>query len=172
MPLKDRQAPSPSEIDQHFMGLALAEAMAAGLRQEVPIGAVLVDAEGVVLAQEGNRTIELSDPTAHAEILVLRAGGQRLGNYRLTGATLFVTLEPCLMCMGAMIHARLSRLVFASLDPKAGAAISRYQVGRDQQLNHTLIIEQGPLSGQCSDLLRSFFQARREGGKSRTGVNA
>lgn len=164
MPLKARQPPSPAprQADEHFMGLALAEAMAAGRRHEVPIGAVLVDADGVVLAQDSNRTIELSDPTAHAEILVLRAGGQRAGNYRLTGTTMFVTLEPCLMCMGAMIHARLSRLVFASLDPKAGAAISRYQVGQDQRLNHTLVIEQGPLSDQCSALLRRFFQARRD----------
>jgi len=143
------------------MGLALAEARAAALRLEVPIGAVLIDADGVVLAQDSNRTIELSDPTAHAEILALRAGGRRVGNYRLPGATMFVTLEPCLMCMGAMIHARLSRLVFASLDPKAGAALSRYQIGQDQRLNHALVIEQGPLSDQCGALLRSFFQARR-----------
>jgi len=143
------------------MGLALAEARAAALRLEVPIGAVLIDADGVVLARDSNRTIELSDPTAHAEILALRAGGRRVGNYRLPGATMFVTLEPCLMCIGAMIHARLSRLVFASLDPKAGAALSRYQIGQDQRLNHALVIEQGPLSDQCSALLRSFFQARR-----------
>ncbi len=149
--------------DQHFMELAYAEAVAAGLRHEVPVGAVLVDAEGVVLAQDGNRTIELSDPCAHAEILVMRAGAEKLRNYRLSGATLFVTLEPCLMCMGAMIHARLARLVFAALDPKAGAAVSRYQVGRDQRLNHTLMIGQGLMAPECSELLRDFFRVRRQG---------
>lgn len=148
-------------MEELFMGLAYAEAVAAGLRHEVPVGAVLVNADGVVLAQTGNRTIELSDPCAHAEILALRSGGMKLQNYRLPGATLFVTLEPCLMCMGAMIHARLARLVFAALDPKAGAASSRYQVGRDQRLNHTLTITQGPLANECSDLLRDFFKARR-----------
>jgi len=149
------------KADHLFMGLAHAEAVAAGRRHEVPVGAVLVDACGVVLAQDGNRTIELSDPCAHAEILALRAGGMKLQNYRLSGATLFVTLEPCLMCMGAMIHARLARLVFAALDPKAGAALSRYQIGHDQRLNHTLIINQGPMATECSALLRDFFKARR-----------
>ena len=115
----------------------------------------------MVLAREGNRTIELSDPCAHAEILALRAGGIRLRNYRLAGATLFVTLEPCLMCMGAMIHARLARLVFAALDPKAGAAVSRYQIGRDQRLNHIMAIKPGPMATECSNLLRDFFKARR-----------
>lgn len=148
-------------MDHGFMALAYAEAVAASLRHEVPVGAVLVDAEGTVLAQDGNRTIELSDPCAHAEILTLRAGGDKQGNYRLSGATLFVTLEPCLMCMGAMIHARLARLVFAALDPKTGAAVSRYQIGRDQRLNHTLAISQGPLIMECGDLLRDFFRARR-----------
>ncbi len=147
--------------DYQFMGLAYAEAVAASLRHEVPVGAVLVDAAGTVLAKDGNRTIELSDPCAHAEILALRAGGGKKGNYRLSGATLFVTLEPCLMCMGAMVHARLARLVFAALDPKAGAAVSRYQIGRDQRLNHTLTIDQGPMAIECSALLRDFFRARR-----------
>lgn len=146
---------------QRFMGLAYEEAVAAGLRHEVPVGAVLVDAEGVVLARNGNRTIELSDPCAHAEILTLRAGGMKSGNYRLSGATLYVTLEPCLMCMGAMIHARLRRLVFAAPDPKAGAAVSRYRIGHDQQLNHTIDIRQGPMTAESSDLLREFFKARR-----------
>ena len=144
-----------------FMGLAYAEAVKAGLRHEVPVGAVLVDAFGAVLAQEANRTIEHSDPSAHAEILALRSAGAKSGNYRLPGATLFVTLEPCLMCMGAMIHARLAHLVFASLDPKAGAALSRYQIGSDQRLNHALTIRHGPMASECSDLLRNFFKARR-----------
>lgn len=150
--------------DDRFMGLAYAEAVAAAERHEVPVGAVLVGADGRVLAQEGNRTIELSDPCGHAEILAMRAAGVRLGNYRLSGATLFVTLEPCLMCMGAMIHARLARLVFAALDPKAGAAVSRYQIGRDRQLNHTLAISQGPMAVECGELLSDFFRARRRRG--------
>lgn len=145
------------------MALAYAEAVAAGLRHEVPVGAVLVDAEGVVLARDGNRTIELCDPCAHAEILALRAGGVKQGNYRLSGATLFVTLEPCLMCTGAMIHARLARLVFAALDPKAGAVVSRYQIGRDRRLNHTLVIDQGCMATECGELLREFFKVRRQG---------
>lgn len=149
--------------EQRFMALAYAEAVAAGQRHEVPVGAVLVDAAGQVLAQEGNRTIELSDPCAHAEILALRAGGAKLGNYRLSDATLFVTLEPCLMCMGAMIHARLARLVFAALDPKTGAAVSRYQIGRDQLLNHSLAISQGAMAAECGVLLRDFFRAKRDG---------
>lgn len=149
------------EADRHFMELAYAEAVAASLRQEVPVGAVLVDAEGGLLAKDGNRTIELSDPSAHAEMLVLRAGGEARQNYRLSGVTLYVTLEPCLMCMGAMIHARLERLVFAALDPKAGAAVSRYQIGRDLRLNHTLAIRQGVMAAECGVLLRDFFKARR-----------
>ncbi|MDD5758254.1 MAG: tRNA adenosine(34) deaminase TadA [Desulfobulbaceae bacterium] len=149
-------------MERKFMELAYEEAVQAGLRQEVPIGAVLVDADGLVLAQDGNRTIELSDPSAHAEILVLRAGGLSSQNYRLTGATLFVTLEPCLMCMGALIHARLAHVVFAALDPKAGAAVSRYQIGQDQRLNHSLIVSQGPMASQCGELLRNFFKAKRQ----------
>ena len=145
------------------MELAYAEAVAAGLRHEVPVGAVLVDAAGVVLARDGNRTIELSDPCAHAEILVLRSSGGKLRNYRLSGATLFVTLEPCLMCIGAMIHARLERLVFAALDPKAGAVVSRYQIGRDRLLNHTLAVSQGLMAPECGELLRDFFRVRRQG---------
>lgn len=150
------------------MGLAYAQAAAAAARAEVPVGAVLVAADGGLLAQDGNRTIELCDPTAHAEILVLREAGRRLGNYRLAGATLYVTLEPCLMCMGAMIHARLARLVFAALDSKTGAAFSRYRIGRDQRLNHDLIIDQGPMAAQCGELLRNFFRARR-GGRDEAG---
>jgi tRNA(adenine34) deaminase len=154
---------APDLDDDHFMRLAYAEAVAAGLRDEVPVGAVLVGNDGSVLAQEGNRTIELSDPCAHAEVLALRAGGRKQGNYRLAGATLFVTLEPCLMCMGAMIHARLARLVFGTLDPKAGAALSRYQIGLDQRLNHTLLISHGSMAEECGGLLRDFFKTRRNG---------
>ena len=153
------------ETDLKFLRLAQAQAVAAGRRGEVPVGAVLVGTDGRTLAQDGNRTIELSDPCAHAEILVLRAAGARLGNYRLPGATLYVTLEPCLMCMGAMIHARLARLVFAVPDPKAGAAVSRYRIGQDRMLNHTIRIDQaeGEIATECVGLLKDFFQVRRVG---------
>lgn len=157
----------PHAEDERFMALAYAEAVAAGLRHEVPVGAVLVGVDGTVLARAGNRTIELSDPSAHAEVLALRGAGVRQGNYRLVGATLYVTLEPCLMCMGAMIHARLARLVFGALDPKAGAAVSRYRIGCDQRLNHTLAIAHGPMARACGELLTDFFRARRRGGKGR-----
>lgn len=150
------------DADHRFMAMAYAEAVAAGRRDEVPVGAVLVDAEGRILGRDGNRTIELSDPSAHAEMRVLRAAGAAVGNYRLEGATIFVTLEPCLMCMGAMIHARLARLVFASLDPKTGAAVSRYQIGRDHLLNHRLAVAQGPMANECGELLRDFFKIRRK----------
>lgn len=148
-------------MDDRFMSMAFAEAMAAGQRNEVPVGALLVDAEGGILGRNGNRTIELSDPSAHAEMLVLRAAGAAVGNYRLDGTTLYVTLEPCLMCMGTMIHARVARLVFAAFDPKTGAAVSRYQIGSDNLLNHRLVIDQGPMAGECGELLRDFFRVRR-----------
>lgn len=150
------------QADLFFMAMAYAEALAAGQRDEVPVGALLVGAEGNILGRNGNRTIELSDPSAHAEMLVLRSAGTAVGNYRLDGTTLFVTLEPCLMCMGAMIHARIDRLVFAAFDPKTGAAVSRYQIGRDNLLNHQLVVKQGPMAEECGALLRDFFKVRRE----------
>ena len=109
------------EQDEIYLALALSEAKAAGERGEVPVGAVLVSADGAVLAKDGNRIVETRDPTAHAEILALRAAAARLGNERLTGATLYVTLEPCAMCAGAIAHARVARLVYAADDPKGGA---------------------------------------------------
>lgn len=147
--------------NQRFMQIAYDEAVLAAERGEVPIGAVLVDSHGIILAQNGNRTIECSDPSAHAEILVLRAAGQSCANYRLTGTTLYVTLEPCIMCMGALIHARVSHLVFAVNDPKTGAVASQYQVGSDGKLNHALSFESGPMAEECSQLLRDFFKERR-----------
>lgn len=150
-----------SADDEAWMQLAYAQAVEAAARGEVPIGAVVVDDHGAVCAQTGNRCVELSDPTAHAEILALREAGGKLGNYRLPGVTLYVTLEPCVMCIGAMIHARIARLVFAAPDPKTGAVASKYQIGRDGLLNHTLQITSGLLADQCSALLTAFFRARR-----------
>ncbi len=145
----------------HYMGLALEEAKLAAERDEVPVGAVLVDQDGTILASDGNRSIELSDPAGHAEMLVMRAAGRLLGNYRLAGATLYVTLEPCVMCAGAMVHARIGKVVYGAEDPKAGGLVSRYQVGRDGRLNHTLEVEGGVMADACGRLLTDFFRSRR-----------
>jgi len=147
--------------DQDFMQLALAEARLAADSGEVPIGAVIVH-EGEIIARGQNRVLRDLDPTAHAEIVALRAAATALGNYRLLGCTLFVTLEPCAMCAGAMIHARLNRLVFAANDPKAGAAGSVLSVLNHPQLNHQMQVEQGLLAEESAELLRSFFRERRE----------
>jgi len=148
--------------DQEYMQLALDEARKAGERGEVPVGAVLVDKTGALLAADGNRTIEHCDPAGHAEMLVMRAAGQRLNNYRLQGTVLYVTLEPCAMCACAMVHARIERLVFGSLDPKAGGVVSRYTLGVDGLLNHRFIVEDGCLAEECASLLKNFFRQRRQ----------
>ena len=145
------------------MEAALVEARLAAERGEVPIGAVLVDSGGRIIAQNGNRTIELCDPGAHAEMLVLRQAGQVLGNYRLSGTTLYVTLEPCVMCAGALVHARVSRLVYGAIDPKAGGVVSLFQVGQDTRLNHLLAVEGGLLAEESATLLKDFFRQRRGG---------
>jgi len=148
--------------DLSFMQMAFGEAQKAAQRQEVPIGAVLVDQDQQVLGRAGNSPIGLVDPTAHAEILVLKQAGRAVDNYRLSGTTMYVSLEPCPMCMGAMVHARVARLVFGALDPKGGAAVSKYEIGQDGKLNHSILIEQGPLAEECSTLLKDFFKARRK----------
>jgi tRNA(adenine34) deaminase len=142
------------------MLLALAQAREATLGGEVPVGAVLFQ-DGRLLAAGQNRVLRDSDPTAHAEIVALRAAGIELGNYRLPGCTLYCTLEPCAMCAGAMIHARLERVVFAAMDPKAGAAGSVLSVLNHPQLNHRMTVESGLLADASSALLREFFAARR-----------
>jgi tRNA(adenine34) deaminase len=146
--------------DVNFMQVALDEARLAGDAGEVPIGAVVVR-EGEIVARGQNRVLRDLDPTAHAEIVALRAAAAALGNYRLPGCTLYVTLEPCAMCAGAMIHARLDRLVFAAADPKAGAAGSVLAVVNHPQLNHQMLVEQGILAEKSAELLRSFFRERR-----------
>ena len=146
--------------DVNFMQVALDEARLAGDAGEVPIGAVVVR-EGEIVARGQNRVLRDLDPTAHAEIVALRAAAAALGNYRLPGCTLYVTLEPCTMCAGAMIHARLDRLVFAAADPKAGAAGSVLAVVNHPQLNHQMLVEQGILAEKSAELLRSFFRERR-----------
>ena len=146
--------------DLEAMQAALVEARLAAEAGEVPIGAVLVQ-DGAILGRGQNRVLRDVDPTAHAEIVALRAAASELGNYRLTGCTLYVTLEPCAMCAGAMIHARLARLVFAAADPKAGAAGSVLSVLNHPLLNHQMQVEQGILADESAELLRSFFRERR-----------
>jgi tRNA(adenine34) deaminase len=151
------------DFPEQYMAVALAEARFAAARGEVPIGAVLVGSDGQIIAQNGNRTIELCDPGAHAEMLVLRQAGRLLGNYRLPGTTLYVTLEPCVMCAGALVHARVSRLVYGAVDPKAGGVVSLFQVGQDTRLNHLLAVEGGLLAAESAILLKDFFRERRSG---------
>jgi len=146
--------------DEKFMRLALAQAKKAGQAGEVPIGAVLVK-NSTVLAEDHNRREELNDATAHAELLVLRHAGMSLGGWRLSGCTLYVTLEPCPMCAGAMVLARIDRMVFGAVDPKSGAAGSIYDLVRDRRLNHCLVVTGGVLEEDCAGLLREFFQQRR-----------
>ncbi len=143
------------------MRLAYGEALRAAKRGEVPVGAVLSAADGTVLAQAGNSVIGFHDPSAHAEILVLRQAGQRLKNYRLPDTTIYVTLEPCIMCFGALIQARVARLVFAAHDPRTGAVESRCQIGRDNFLNHKIRVETGIMAAECGALLKDFFRSRR-----------
>jgi tRNA(adenine34) deaminase len=146
--------------DLDFMAAALDEARAAAEAGEVPIGAVAVW-EGQIVARGQNRVLRDNDPTAHAEIVALRGAAAELKNYRLNGLTLYVTLEPCAMCAGAIIHARIDRLVYGAADPKAGACGSVLSVLNHPQLNHKLIVDSGPLAEESAELLRSFFRERR-----------
>jgi tRNA(adenine34) deaminase len=147
--------------DLEFMARALELAHAAEAEGEVPVGAVLVR-DGKIIAEGFNRPISAHDPTAHAEMVALRAGALSIGSYRLLDTTLYVTLEPCAMCAGAMVHARVRRLVFAARDPKAGAAGSIFNVVQHPALNHAVECEEGVLAEECSTLLRDFFRARRK----------
>jgi len=143
------------------MGEALAQARAGLAAGEVPVGAVLVDADGHILARAFNQPIGLHDPTAHAEILALRAGARLRGNYRLPGVSLYVTMEPCIMCLGALLQARVRRLVFGAPDPKGGACISLYRLPEDRRLNHRLEVSGGVREPECRELVQEFFRARR-----------
>jgi len=149
-----------TEFDAPYMDLALAEAVKAESAGEVPVGAVIV-LEDEVVARGFNQPISTNDPTAHAEIIALREAGLLLGNYRLPGATMYCTVEPCMMCAGAMIHARLARLVFGTSDPKAGSAGSIYNVLTDPRLNHRVEVVSGIRERTCASLLQDFFAQRR-----------
>jgi tRNA(adenine34) deaminase len=146
--------------DHEAMEAALAEARLAAEAGEVPIGAVIVR-NGAIVASGQNRVLRDVDPTAHAEMVALRGAAQALGNYRLSGCTLYVTLEPCAMCAGAMIHARLDKLVFAATDPKAGACGSVLSVLNHPKLNHQMWADRGILADESAELLRNFFRERR-----------
>lgn len=146
--------------DQEAMQAALSEARAAAEGGEVPIGAVIVH-HGIIIGRGQNRVLRDNDPTAHAEIVALRGAAAVIDNYRLLGCTLYVTLEPCAMCAGAMVHARLDRLVYAASDPKAGAAGSVLEVLNHPRLNHQMQVDRGVLADESAELLRSFFRERR-----------
>ena len=144
-----------------MMTRALELARRAAAAGEVPVGALVVAADGLVLAEAGNTCVRDSDPSGHAEMVAVRLAGRRLGNYRLPGTTLYVTLEPCAMCAALLVHARIDRLVFGAFDPKAGAVVSRYRIGSDGLLNHSFTVTGGVLAEECGRLLREFFQNRR-----------
>ena len=154
------------DLHQTYMNLALAEAKKAGQMGEVPVGAVLVAENGEVLACRCNLTVQRNDPTAHAEIMALRQGAQKIGNYRLLGTTLYVTVEPCLMCMGAIVHARVARIVFGTRDPKWGAAGSLYNFAQDERLNHQVDIVEGVCAEEAAALMQEFFRVRRASNSS------
>ena len=143
------------------MALALEEAKKAGQMQEVPIGAVLVSDSGDLLSVSHNRTMASADPTAHAEILALQEGSRKLSNYRLLNTILYVTIEPCIMCMGAILHARVSKLIFGAPDPNWGAAGSVYNFADDKRFNHQPEVISGVCRDQCAALMREFFRSKR-----------
>lgn len=148
------------EFDERMMKMALEQAEQGRESGEVPVGAILLKGHQV-LAKDHNRCIELSDPTAHAEILVLRKGGEILRNYRLNGTVMYVTAEPCPMCVSAMVHGRISRLVFGSWEPKFGAVESKFRLLNDEGLNHKVKVDWGILEKECGEILRAFFRERR-----------
>ena len=154
---------SPSTMnDAEAIALALEEAKSAAQRGEVPVGAVLLSADGALLAKDGNRILELKDPTAHAEMLVMRAGARALSNERLIGATLYVSLEPCAMCAGAMAMARIGRLVFAACDPKGGAVLHGPRFFEQPTCHHRPAVTQTePHAMEAGEILKDFFRARR-----------
>jgi tRNA(adenine34) deaminase len=148
------------ETDGKWMRLALEEAARAVSAGEVPVGAVIVQGEEL-LARAHNNPIALIDPSAHAELLAIRRAAAALGNYRLTGATLYTTLEPCLMCAGAILQARIGRIVFGARDPKNGAAVSLYRLFEDSRLNHAVKVTEGVLREACAEILSGFFHEKR-----------
>ena len=147
--------------DEEWMRLAVAAARQAAEKGEVPVGAVIVDANGDLLSEASNLTITNTDPTAHAEILALREAGRKIGNYRLVGATVYSTIEPCVMCAGALVNARVARLVFGAHDERFGVVETHFQLCSSSLLNHRVEIVSGVLADECRELMQSFFRSRR-----------
>lgn len=162
---------NPSENDIHYMSLALQQAEIAGEKGEVPVGAVVVLADGRCFAAH-NAPITLHDPSAHAEMRAMRMACEAVENYRLTDATLYVTLEPCTMCAGAIVHARIQRVVYGAVDPKTGAVESLAQVLADQRLNHQPEVSSGVLADACGKLLKDFFKKKRKTNKQQVHSDA
>lgn len=159
--MKDEAVIDPLIHHSFVMDLALSEASTAFNANEVPVGAVLCSESGMVLASTHNQTISLSDPTAHAEILALRHAGKLIQNYRLLNTTLYVTVEPCMMCMGAIVHARVSRLIYGTRDSRWGAAGSLYDLSSDTRLNHRIEVIAGVREVECRDIMQRFFRQKR-----------
>ncbi len=153
-----------NEFDERFMRAAIGEALAADEDGDVPVGAVVVR-EGRIIARGRNQRERLNDPTAHAEMIALTAAASEVGSWRLEGCTLYVTLEPCTMCAGAIVLARLERLVFGAKDPKAGACVSLFNIPTDPRLNHRVTVDGGVLQAECAELLVDFFGRQRSLGK-------
>ena len=160
-PTAETPTTAPPSSDDSWMSLALEEAQRALEHQDVPIGCVIVSSQGELLARAHNRREIDRDPTAHAEILALRQAATRVGRWRLDGASVYVTLEPCAMCAGALVNARIARLVYGTTDPKAGAVDSLFNLGTDARLNHRFEVTGGLLAGACAGALQRFFAARR-----------
>jgi tRNA(adenine34) deaminase len=160
--VRDPSSAEITEVDERWMGEALALARTAQARGEVPVGAVVVK-DGDIVGRGGNAPIAAADPTAHAEIAALRDAGRTLANYRLTGCDLYVTIEPCAMCAGAILHARIGRVVFGARDPKTGACGSVIDLFAEPRLNHHATVTGGVLAAECGGLLSEFFGARRQG---------
>jgi tRNA(adenine34) deaminase len=159
---RDVSADARADADRRWMAYALSLAEQAETQGEVPVGAVIIDEAGRRIGEGENRMIRDADPTAHAEIVALRKAAASLGNYRLPGTTLYVTLEPCAMCAGALVQARVARVVFAARDPRAGACGSVFQVLQHSMLNHRCEVDEGLLAEEAGQRLRDFFRARRK----------
>ncbi|NNE98341.1 MAG: nucleoside deaminase [Pyrinomonadaceae bacterium] len=151
--------------DEHYMNLAIDAAKEAYALDEVPIGAVIIDHKGTVLATQGNCTIGGNDPTGHAEVLALRKAGKKVNNYRLTGCTLYTTIEPCVMCAGALVNARIKRLVYGADDERFGAVKTLFNICDNGSLNHQIEIQSGVLESECRRLMQEFFKEKRTSSK-------
>lgn len=163
----DRDSALNPDYDERFMRIAIREAMAAEEAGDVPIGAVIVK-DGQIIGKARNQREVLQDPTAHAEIIALTQAAERMGSWRLEGCTIYVTLEPCPMCAGAMVLGRLARLVYGCTDPKTGACGSLYDIVRDSRLNHRLDVASGVLADECSEMLSGFFRKKRHSADNST----